>query len=224
MLESLIGNIYGTNLQVPLNYGDMYMKAQSPLFGYYGNQANSMAGLGQNSMNLYGSLAQQSADSSRFNALAPALSGLLNQFSGFGGGGISIGAMSDPMSGYQGVVNNAYKEARSYDDDMRKAHQEMMGNLPKAPYMMQEGMSYGTPNPSAPPMAQAGQSEQRPQMSPGGYDPQQRQRGRMVAEQSRNNYARQASAIARNPNGISRANYGPGKTGAPKARPYSRSI
>lgn len=214
MLESLIGNIYGTNLQVPLNYGDMYMKAQSPLFGYYGNQANSMAGLGQNSMNLYGSLAQQSADSSRFNALAPALSGLLNQFSGFGGGGINIGAMSDPMSGYQGVVNNAYREARSYDDDMRKAHQEMMGNLPKAPYMMQEGMSYGTPNPQpmqAPP--QQGGSRGPQMQPPAGVNPSSPEyaaatrRNRADAKAAKASWASQSAARARNPNGISRASY-----------------
>jgi hypothetical protein len=173
MLESLIGDVYRTNTQLPLAYGGMYADAYNPLYNYYTQGAGNMTSLGGQSMGLYGNLASQSMEAQRFNALAPALAGLLNQYGSFGGAdglNLSFGQISDPMSGYGGVVSNAYRQARSYDDDMRKAQKDMMGNLPKAPYMMQPGMTYGSPNP--PPQPPQQQPQDRPgagqQFSPGG--------------------------------------------------------
>jgi hypothetical protein len=95
--------------------------------GSLGGQAMSgSAALGNNSMNLYGQLSGQQAsmyqselpmqmEMAKYNSLAPALSGLLGQFGGGGMGGMNISPISmnfnrpDVMSGYQGAVNNAYK-------------------------------------------------------------------------------------------------------------------
>lgn len=194
MLESLIGSIYGQNLQLPLAYGGMYQTASNPLFQYYGNQAGNMTSIGNQSMGLYGTLAAQDMDAQRYNSLAPVLSGLLGQFSGFGGGGFNISPISSGMRGYQGVVDRAYRESRNYDDDMASAHRDMMSNLPKAPYMTQPGGTYGSPNPVAPqPVAQ---KEQPQQMFPGGgqgQDPYQPVNRGMSRMQRNANAARQQS-------------------------------
>lgn len=150
MLESLIGNIHQTNTQLPLQYGGMYGNAFAPMYGYYGQQANNMSSLGGQSMGLYGNLASQDMDAQRFNSLAPVLSSLLGQYGG-GGGGFGISSINSPMAGYQGVVDNAYRQARSYDGNMEKKFKDHMGMLPKAPYM-------------APPAAPAPQPQQRPAM------------------------------------------------------------
>lgn len=166
MLESLIGNIYGQNLQLPLAYGGMYQTASNPLFQYYGNQAGNMTSIGNQSMGLYGTLAAQDMDAQRYNSLAPVLSGLLGQFGGFGGGNFNISPIRSGMGGYAGVVNRAYQQAKSYDGDMESAHRAMMSNLPKAPYMAQAGGTYGSPNPV--PQQPVAQTQQPQQMFPGG--------------------------------------------------------
>lgn len=99
--------------------------------GSLGNQAIGGASqLGNSAMNLYGSLANTQAgmyqselpmqmEMQKFNSLAPALSGLLGQFGGgFGGAGISPISMNfnrpDVMSGYQGAVDNSYKQLGNF--------------------------------------------------------------------------------------------------------------
>jgi hypothetical protein len=94
--------------------------------GSLGGQAiGGSASLGNSAMGLYGNLAGQQAsmyqselpmqmEMQKYNSLAPALSGLLGQFGG-GLGGMNISPISmnfnrpDVMGGYQGAVNNAYK-------------------------------------------------------------------------------------------------------------------
>jgi hypothetical protein len=94
--------------------------------GSLGGQAiGGSASLGNSSMGLYGNLAGQQAqmyqselpmqmEMQKYNSLAPALSGLLGQFGG-GMGGMNISPISmnfnrpDVMGGYQGAVDNAYK-------------------------------------------------------------------------------------------------------------------
>jgi hypothetical protein len=95
--------------------------------GSLGGQAiGGSASLGNSAMGLYGNLAGQQAsmyqselpmqmEMQKYNSLAPALSGLLGQFGGGGMGGMNISPINmnfnrpDVMSGYQGAVNNAYK-------------------------------------------------------------------------------------------------------------------
>lgn len=183
MLESLIGNIYSTNLGLPLQYGQMYQgafnNAYSPLMGYYGNQANNMTSLGNQAMGLYGTLSGQALEANRFNALAPALAGLLNQFGGFGGGqGLSIGNISSPLDGYNSAIDGAYQQAKSYDGRMEtlgtEMRKRMLGAMPKAPYMSQPGGTFGSPNPPAqaqqpgmPPSPVGSQTQMRPYNTPG---------------------------------------------------------
>jgi hypothetical protein len=95
--------------------------------GSLGGQAiGGSASLGNSSMGLYGNLAGQQSqmyqaelpmqmEMAKYNSLAPALSGLLGQFGGGGMGGMNISPISmnfnrpDVMGGYQGAVDNAYK-------------------------------------------------------------------------------------------------------------------
>jgi len=130
----MIGDLYKTNAQLPLQYGGMYQNAYAPYFNYASQQAGNMSSLGQQNigttgqvgqgaMNLYGSLANTQAgmyqselpfqmQSQMFNSLAPVLSGLLGQ-GGFGDlPGLSPISMKfnrpDVMSGFQPTVNQAY--------------------------------------------------------------------------------------------------------------------
>lgn len=170
-LEDMIPGLYNTNVQLPLQYGNMYQGAYSPMFQYLGGQAGNMASLGNNyvgqmgslgtaGMGLYGNLAGQQAqmyqselpfqmEMQKFNALAPALSGLLS-YGGFGGAGISPISMNfnrpDVMSGYKGAVDTAYKGVNSgYDRAVQNTSQydaptygffgDMMDKMPYAPFM-----------------------------------------------------------------------------------------
>jgi hypothetical protein len=161
-LEDMIGSIYQTNMGLPLQYGNLYNNMYAPMYGYGQSQANNMAQLGGQSMGLYGNLAGQQAsmyqselpfqmEQQKFNSLAPVLSGLLGQF-GMGGGGGGIGPINmsfkrpDVMSGYQGAVNNAYSNARSYDGWMNDNFSNHMDKMPKMP---QAGGPAG-PRPSGP--------------------------------------------------------------------------
>jgi hypothetical protein len=144
-------NLFGMVSQLPLSYGGMYSNAFQPAYGYYGQGAGNMTNLGGQSMGLYGSLAGQQAqmyqselpfqmEQQKFNSIAPVLGGLLNQWGG-GGGNFGFAPISmqynrpDAMSGYGGVVNNAYGQARAYDQPMQQTHQQNLGMLPAAPYM-----------------------------------------------------------------------------------------
>lgn len=140
-LEDLLGSIYQTNMGLPLQYALPWYQFQGQqsgnmagLGGQYvggmaglGNTAISNAGaLGQGAMGLYGNLANTQAgmyqselpiqlEAQKYNSLAPALAGLLNQFGGVGGG-MNISPISmqynrpDVMAGYQGAVNNSYNQ------------------------------------------------------------------------------------------------------------------
>jgi hypothetical protein len=146
-MMNMIGQIYGQNQQLPLQYGGLYQNAYAPYFNYAGQQAGNMAGLGQQNigttgqigqgaMSLYGNLANTQAgmyqselpfqmQSQMFNSLAPVLGGLLSQ-GGFGGlPGISPVQMNfnrpDVMSGFQGTVNQAY-------DKVGNAYGQAVGN------------------------------------------------------------------------------------------------
>lgn len=138
-LEALLGDLYRTNTQLPLQYGSMYAGAYNPYFQYMGNQAGNMAGLGntymgqmgqmgQQGMQLYGQLAGQQAqmygaelpfqmEQQKWNALSPVLGSLLSQ-GGFGGlpniGPISMSfSRPDVMSGYQGAVDRGFGEMKN---------------------------------------------------------------------------------------------------------------
>jgi hypothetical protein len=167
-LEDMISDLYKYNMALPLQYA-------SPYFGFLGNQANNMAGvgnayqgnvgslgnqyqqgvagagnayqgnmgsigtsaigqagqLGSSAMGLYGGLANTQAgmysselpvrmEMAKYNALAPALSGLLGQF---GGGGINLGSVNmefnrpDVMKGYQGAVDNSFNQLGNFTND-----------------------------------------------------------------------------------------------------------
>lgn len=191
----LIGNLYGINTSLPLQYGALYQNSYSPLFQYMGGQAGNMAGLGntymgqlgqtgQAGMNLYGQLAGQQAqmyqselpfqmETQKFNALAPALSGLLS-YGGFGGANIAPISMNynrpDVMSGYRGAVDQAYDKisggydkavsnTRHYDANMYGAFGDMMDKMPYAPYLPKPQRQQG-------PMVQ-GPRGQAPMITPG---------------------------------------------------------
>ena len=68
---------------------------------------------------MYGSEMPAKMEMARFNALGPALSGLLGQF---GGGGAAIGSYDmnfdrpDVMKGYQGAVDNSYNQLGNVTD------------------------------------------------------------------------------------------------------------
>ena len=144
-LEDLIGGLYQFNMGLPLQYaqpGFGFLNNQAGNMaglgntyqnnvGSLGNQAIGGASqLGNSAMGLYGSLANTQGnmyqaelpmqmEMQKFNALAPALSGLLGQFGGgFGGAGISPISMNfnrpDVMSGYQGAVDNSYKQLGNF--------------------------------------------------------------------------------------------------------------
>lgn len=114
--------------------------------GGIGNQAvGSSAALGNSSMGLYGTLAGQQAsmyqselpmqmEMAKYNSLAPALSGLLGQFGG-GMGGMNISPISmnfnrpDVMGGYQGAVDNAYK---NFNNTTNQAYGQAQGAYNRA--------------------------------------------------------------------------------------------
>ena len=153
-MSGMIG-LAQTGMQMPLQYGNMYQQGYSPLFQYYGNQAGNVAGLGnqfmgqmgnmgQGSMNLYGNMAQHMMDAQQFNAVAPALKGLLAG-SGYN---IDFGQMdiNPVMQGYNDAVGRAYGGVQGaynqsmanqgrYDQPMQNAFTGMMGMMPRAPYM-----------------------------------------------------------------------------------------
>lgn len=142
--------------QLPLNYGGLYQSAYQPLNQYYSNQANNMTALGGQQMGLYGNLAGQQAamyqaelpfqmEMQKFNAVAPALAGLLSGWGGEGGGGgggsFSISPISmnfnrpNVMAGYGDAVGRAYSQAASYDAPVQQAHGGMMALMPTAAYL-----------------------------------------------------------------------------------------
>jgi len=161
-----IEDILGQMVQLPIAYGkmygDQYANLYNPQYSYGQSQAGNMAQLGGQSMSLYGNLAGQQAsmysnelpmrmEMAKWNSLAPALSGLLNQV-GFSGVNLSPLSMQfnrpDVMGGYGGAVQNAYSNARSYDPWMQQnfqGHQQAMQNaMPKNPF------SGGAPAPASP--------------------------------------------------------------------------
>jgi hypothetical protein len=150
-LMGLIGNLAQQQNQLPLQYGQMYQNAYAPGFNYFNNQAQNMTNLGGQSMGLYGNLAGQQSqmyqselpfqrDMQMFNSIAPVLSGLLGQ------GGMSLPAFSpinmqfnrpDVMGGFQGVVDNAYKQTKGYDGAVGGMMADQMDKMPVAPYLQQ---------------------------------------------------------------------------------------
>lgn len=151
-LEGLLGQMVGLPVAYGNMYGNMYSNMYNPMYGYGTSQAGNMAQLGGQSMGLYGNLAGQQAsmyqaelpmqmEQAKWNSIAPALSGLLSQI-GFGGANISPLSMKfnrpDVMSGYDGAVNKAYSNARSYDPWMQQnfaGHQQAMQTaMPKNPF------------------------------------------------------------------------------------------
>lgn len=146
-IEDLIGNIYSTNMQLPLQYGGMYTQMYNPMYDYGQSQGNNMTQLGGQSMGLYGNLANTQAsmytaelpfqmEQQKWNSLTPVLGGLLGQF-GMGGGAIAPIQMNmqrpNVMSGYHGAVNNAYNNARSYDSWMNTNFDRQNAVMPKFP-------------------------------------------------------------------------------------------
>jgi hypothetical protein len=58
-MMNMIGQIYGQNQQLPLQYGGLYQNAYAPYFNYAGQQAGNMAGLGQQNIGTTGQIGQQ---------------------------------------------------------------------------------------------------------------------------------------------------------------------
>jgi hypothetical protein len=131
--------------QLPVAYGNMYTSAYSPMYSYGQSQGNNMAQLGGQAMGLYGNLAGQQAsmyqselpmqmEMSKWNSLAPALSGLLGQL---GVDNTAIGPLNvsfnrpDVMGGYAGAVSQAKEGVRGYDDWMNSNHEEQMARMPQ---------------------------------------------------------------------------------------------
>lgn len=148
-LEDLLGGLYQFNMGLPLQYFNPYAQfqgGQSQNLASLGNayQGNiggigqagigGAASLGNSAMGLYGNLANTQAsmyqselpmqmEMQKYNSLAPALSGLLNQFGGgMGGGGMNIAPISmtfkrpDVMAGYQGAVDNSFGQLGKFTD------------------------------------------------------------------------------------------------------------
>lgn len=176
-IEDMFGQLATTSMQLPLQYGNMYAGAYNPMFNYYTQGGGNAAQLGGQAMGLYGQLqGQRSAErtaalpyqweAQKFNALAPLLTGIIAQNSGFdgfsmpqlsapqlgyGGGGSDAGYDDGGRDEYWNVVGDAYSRARAYDNDMRGAHQQMIGMLPKAPYMNPRPAPQPQQAPPAPP-------------------------------------------------------------------------
>jgi hypothetical protein len=150
MLDQLMP-IVQTATQLPLQYGGMYNQSFNPVYSYLNNQAGNMTQLGNQGISAYTNLMGQEANErmaampyqmqgAMFNAVAPALSGLLSQYAPgipglgnfqmpkFGGGGRGV-------SGLQGLMNDAYSRAGSYDDQFMGQFNRNLGMLPKAPYL-----------------------------------------------------------------------------------------
>ena len=148
-LEDLLGGLYQFNMGLPLQYFNPYAHFQQGqaqnLAGLGNTYQNSVGGIGQagiggaaslgnSAMGLYGNLANTQAsmyqselpmqmEMQKYNSLAPALSGLLNQFGGgFGGGGLNISPIAmnfnrpDVMGGYQGAVDNSFGQLGKFAD------------------------------------------------------------------------------------------------------------
>lgn len=130
VLDSLIGDIYRSNQQLPLAYGDQTNKQFSPYYAFLAQQANQLGNnqgnigqggvsgatsLGNASLGLYGQLAGLQQQQQQFNSLAPVLGSLLNQFGGPGGFNLpAISAIGDPMAGYQGATSGAYGQLGNF--------------------------------------------------------------------------------------------------------------
>lgn len=161
-LEAMLGQFAQMPVAYGNLYGNQYANLYNPQYSYGQSQAGNMAQLGGQSMGLYGNLAGQQAsmysnelpmrmEMAKWNALAPALSGLLNQI-GFSGVNLPSLEMQfnrpDVMAGYGGAVSNAYGNARSYDGFMQQNfqnHQQAMQSaMPKNPF------AAGAPAPASP--------------------------------------------------------------------------
>jgi hypothetical protein len=165
-----VGNAYQGNVG---SLGNQYQGSVAGLgntyqgnMGSIGNTSINQAGqLGASAMGLYGGLANTQAnmygsemparmEMARFNALGPALTGLLGQFGG--GGGAAIGPYNmnfdrpDVMSGYQGAVDNSFNQLGNFTNNAYgkagDAYQGAMGGAGNA-YKAAQGNAkdaYGT--------------------------------------------------------------------------------
>ncbi len=55
----MIGDLYKTNAQLPIQYGGMYQSAYAPYFNYASQQAGNMSSLGQQNIGTTGQIGQQ---------------------------------------------------------------------------------------------------------------------------------------------------------------------
>lgn len=198
-LAGLLGQLGAAGMQLPLQYGQLYQGAYAPGFNYFGQQANNMTNLGQAGMGLYGNLAGQQAsmyqaelphmaEMAMFNALAPALSGILGS-AGLGSFNISPMQMQfnrpDVMGGYQDVMNRSYNEAKGYDGLVGGMQAGLLDKMPTAPYMQQQQQPQQQQRPQAQQTMSAGPprldayAKAQPRPPQGGmqypvYGPQQR--------------------------------------------------
>jgi len=133
-----LGNTYQGNMgSIGTNSINQAGQLGSSAMGLYGGLANTQA-------NMYGSEMPAKMEMARFNALGPALSGLLGQF----GGGGAIGSYNmdfnrpDVMGGYQGAVDNSYKQLGNFTNNAygqaTNAYDGAMGNA-NAAYNASQG-------------------------------------------------------------------------------------
>lgn len=127
---SSLGNSYQGNMgSIGTNSINQAGQLGSSAMGLYGGLANTQA-------NMYGSEMPARMEMAKFNALGPALSGLLGQFGG--GGGAAIGSYDmkfdrpDVMKGYQGAVDNSYNQLGNFTNNAygqaTNAYGSAMGN------------------------------------------------------------------------------------------------
>jgi hypothetical protein len=143
-----LGNTYQGNMgSIGTNSINQAGQLGASAMGLYGGLANTQA-------NMYGSEMPARMEMARFNALGPALSGLLGQFGG--GAGDAIGSYNmdfnrpDVMSGYQGAVDNSYNQLGNVTGNAygqaSNAYGGAMGNA-NAAYNTSQGnanAAYGT--------------------------------------------------------------------------------
>lgn len=112
MLENLIGQLYQTNTQLPLAYGNLYNQAYQPYYGYLQSQAGNAANLGGRALDAQASLGGQN-----INAQSSLGGQNINAQASLGGSYMSnVGQLGSSAMGLYG--NLAGQEAAMYQSEL----------------------------------------------------------------------------------------------------------
>lgn len=136
-LEELIAQMYNTNTNLPLGYGQMWNNTFKPAYdfqnqmgsnnaNFQSSQGNNRAGIAQSGIGAtgnigssaiggYGGIAGLDAQAQQFNSLSPVLSGLMNQYAPAGSQALpGIRPMQQNyLGGYGNMVNQGYQNVNS---------------------------------------------------------------------------------------------------------------